>query len=458
MKQNHIIIPEIVLWGLLLLLATGCSKDWMEVKGDKKTTTINSVKDIQALLNNVTIYNVNTTQLAPDIAADGHYITEATWNRYKGTINQNRYTWANTVLYNTSPDWNGPYFAVLTSNVVLTAAKKFESDPSIPSMKGQAYFFRALALLNVATSFAPAYNAASAAKDLGIPLRLDDDVSVPSVRSTVEETYQAILKDLSEAINSLPAVPAVISQPSKPAALALLSRVYLYMGDFVNAAKYADQCLKMKSEVLDYNTIPAEQTYIGVNKEVLFMAIFPATREVTRDYLVDGEWYNLYDDNDLRKSVYFTVRGSTIQFKGTYGNSAADIFSGLALDEVYLTRAECYARADNVAKAMETLNFLMKSRYKTNEDGSSTYIDQVATNKIDALNKVLKERKKQLLLRGTRWPDLKRLNLDNQLATTITRTIGGETYTLEPNSYKYNFPIPADILQASTLQQNPGWQ
>ncbi len=430
----------------------------MEEKGDKKTSTIATAQDLQALLDNGVNLNINTTPLGPEIAADGHYITEATWNRYRGTINQNRYTWTNAILYETVTDWNGPYFAVLNCNVVLTEAERFAGDARIPNIKAQAQFFRAMAFLNLAVAYAPAYKESSAGSDVGIPIRLSDDVNEPSVRSSVKKTYEQILFDLNACINNLPTVAPVITQPSKPAALALLARTYLYMGDYSNAGKYADQCLQLANQLLTYDSLPAGKGFIGVNKEVLLVCLVPAAREVTRDYLIDQSLVDLYEENDKRRSQFFVQRGGGFQFIGTYGNSGSDLFAGVAVDEVYLIRAECYARENKVEKAMETLNNLVRTRYAKKEDGTTTYVDQTAVDKIDALRKIFLERRKQLILRNIRWADLKRLNLESEFAITISRSIAGQTYTLEPNSYKYNFPVPAEIIRASSIPQNPGWE
>jgi starch-binding outer membrane protein, SusD/RagB family len=67
------------------------------------------------------------------------------------------------------------------------------------------------------------------------------------------------------------------------------------------------------------------------------------------------------------------------------------------------------------------------------------------------------ERKKELLFRGLRWTDLRRLNKESNLASTISHVYNGTSYSVIPNSYQYTFPIPLDIIQLSGIQQNPGW-
>ncbi len=125
----------------------------------------------------------------------------------------------------------------------------------------------------------------------------------------------------------------------------------------------------------------------------------------------------------------------------------------MTTDEVYLIRAECLARLGQKDAALADLNILMKKRWRN----TVTYPIIVAADATEALNRILVERRKELLRRGLRWTDLRRLNKEPQYAVTITRVVNGITYTLEPNSYKDTFPIPDDIIAATGMQQNTGW-
>jgi hypothetical protein len=49
----------------------------------------------------------------------------------------------------------------------------------------------------------------------------------------------------------------------------------------------------------------------------------------------------------------------------------------------------------------------------------------------------LDERRRELAFTGNRHIDLKRLNLDPRFAKTVTHTVDGVDYTLEPNSRRY---------------------
>ena len=121
----------------------------------------------------------------------------------------------------------------------------------------------------------------------------------------------------------------------------------------------------------------------------------------------------------------------------------------LATDEIYLNLAESYARRNDVSKAMETLNELLKTRWKT-----GTYIPITANSQSEALNIILKERRKELLFRGLRWSDLKRYNRDGA-GISLERTVNATTYILPPNDLRYAIAIPEDIIKMTGMPQNP---
>jgi hypothetical protein len=157
-----------------------------------------------------------------------------------------------------------------------------------------------------------------------------------------------------------------------------------------------------------------------------------------------------YDTNDLRRKVYYQqLAGNSYFLKGSY---AATIFpfSGLATDELYLIRAECYARANQLTLAVNDLDTLLTHRWR-----SGTFTDYAIGNAAQVLDTILLERRKELAFRGIRWSDLRRLNKEAGRAVTLTRNIGGATYTLPPNSELYTLPIPPDVINDTHMQQNP---
>ncbi|MGN6177904.1 MAG: RagB/SusD family nutrient uptake outer membrane protein, partial [Mucilaginibacter sp.] len=110
----------------------------------------------------------------------------------------------------------------------------------------------------------------------------------------------------------------------------------------------------------------------------------------------------------------------------------------------------CAARSGDANTAMNNLNTLLRNRY-----ASGTFTNLTASSGDDALNKVLKERRKELLYRGIRWSDLRRLNQESRFQVTLVRNVNGQTYTLPPNDPRYVELIPVDVISNSTMAQNP---
>jgi hypothetical protein len=448
---------RIAVVAILMLALSSCGKEWLDAKVDQQQAVPMTIDDFRAMLNDANLFNQNSTSSISEIAADYHIYTEATWNTIKGYYFANAYTWSNNIPYESIPHWNQPYNAILSLNIILEGLSRLdnESTNQINALKGEALFYRGKIFFELSQNYAPPLTEETSQQNLGIPLRLSSDINVPTTRSTVRETYAQIIKDLSEALTILPNTTNDITKPTKLSALGLLARVSLSMESYTTALSYANEYLNVKNILIDYNSkTPGE--VIGINAELSYLSLH-ITSSAFNPYLVDSSLYNKYEDNDLRKRLYFQTTSNLHRFIGSYSNSPFGIFCGVATDEIYLIRAECLARQNDLTAAMNDLNHLLRHRYlKINE--TTTYIDKTAINKDEALGIILLEREKELILRNVRWSDLRRLNKDPKYAKTISRNIGGMTYKLEPNSFKYTFPIPDDIMIKTSIAQNPGWE
>lgn len=461
-------ISFICLLGVLYVV--GCKKDdWYDAKSDKQLAVPTTLKDMQALLDNARVFNTANPRQG-EIASDGHYVSDAR-ARTLTDNDRNAYTWSREQPNELVLDWinsisSGSYRRIYYANVILDGLAEMRIEPNEMSKKeqwndirGQALFHRSDAFYKLSQVFTPAYEKSTADRKLGIPLRLESDINIPSTRSTISQTYDQVINDLMEAKDLLPTFSLLKTRPSKVAVFASLARIYLSMEDYEKAFIYAGQCLDSFNVLLNYkllNSAASTNQIMPYNPELIFYSALGGTVPIIfSNILIDQSLFNSYNDFDLRKKIFFNKNATTglITYKGTYcGQGFDDCFSGLATDEVILIRAECYARQGNALEAMKDLNTLLRTRWAT------TYTDMTAANAEDALMKVLEERKKELILRGLRWSDLRRLNRDSRFAVTLTRKVGDKTYTLEPNSDKYTFPIPDNIIRLSGIEQNPGWE
>jgi starch-binding outer membrane protein, SusD/RagB family len=172
---------------------------------------------------------------------------------------------------------------------------------------------------------------------------------------------------------------------------------------------------------------------------------------------IDSMLYKSYDPNDLRKTVFFRantgVNVGTYTFQGSYNGTGgvSSVFDGLATDELYLTRAECYARSGNKDAALADLNTLMKKRWSNNGSWNA----YTANTAAEALNLILIERRKELVFRGLRWSDIRRLN-EEGANITLQRVIGGTTYTLPARDSRSVMLISlTEINNNPAVDQNP---
>ena len=451
---------KIILFVFASVVILSCKKDWIEVRPDKALDVPSSIEDFQAVLDNATIMNDARPSLG-EVSADNYYLTDALWDSWL-SVNRNAYIWGD-VYNNTLTDltnWNNPYRQVLYANIALEGIDKVKQQTYNASawnnVKGSALFYRGEAFFNLSQLFARPYSLTFPDYP-GIPLRLNADANEVSVRSSLQQTYDQILNDLQSSVDYLPNIPLYKTRPSKPAAYALLSRFYLVKQDYSNALKYADLCLKLYDSLLDYNTLNASAPFPipQVNREVVFLTTLETASLLPNMHIVDSTLYKSYDINDQRKKILYRANtAGQLNFIGTYTGGAplitsgSRLFSGIATDEVYLTRAECYARTGNITAAMGDLNALMSKRMKT-----GFFVPFTATNTSEALNQILKKRRKETPFRGLRWIDLRRLN--NEGANiTLTRNIKGQLYTLPPNDLKYVLPVPPDVISMTGMAQN----
>lgn len=457
-NHNTNIWTKLVLPCFFILLCSACSKDFLDKKPDQKLLVPTTLADFQSLLDNTVIMNVSPTLAG--IATDDLYTTSAGLTAY-GLIEGNSYTWAPDLLQGRGiPEWTQPYQAIFYANVVLEGLEKLKAGEAesveARQIRGAALFFRAYCFYQLAQVFAKPYHAATAGSDPGIPTPLSPDVNQRSGRGTVQQIYSRMLTDLTEAAVLLPVQVTFKTRPSKAAAYAMRSRVYLLMGDYVQSEAMATEVLKLNDKLLNYNSLtltlarPLPNPLTIGNPEVIFHSTsYLYTYELSALTYADTLLYRSYQSGDLRKQAFFRVtNGDIVGFKGNYTGTST-IFTGLCNDEVYLSRAECRARRGDTEGAMEDLNVLLKNRWNP-----ASWSPLSSADAKSALRLVLTERRKELLTRGTRWPDLRRLNKDPDFAVTLLRKINNQVYTLAPNDPRYVFPIPDNEISLNAMEQN----
>ncbi|TKK64363.1 RagB/SusD family nutrient uptake outer membrane protein [Ilyomonas limi] len=448
----------------LLWAGAGCKKQdaWLNAKSTKSDVLLSTLKDYQALMDNDNVMNAGYPALGI-VGADNYYIDYSFWQSLFNAQERNGYIWA-ADIFGTEPsyDWANAYSAVAYANIALAGLQDITpaagEENSYNNIKGSALFYRAFGFFNVAQLFARTYDAATAAADPGIPLRLSSEVAAAASRSTVAAVYAQILADLRAAAALLPQHPQYQTRPSQAAAYALLARTFLNMAQYDSAGAYAEKALAQYSALLDFNALDTTSAdplppFPG-NNEVIFYAVSNSFYILFRNYLkVDTTLYSLYAPGDLRRTVFYDAGSPEgIYCKSDYtGTTESTKFCGLATNELLLIKAECAARLGNTAAALQALNTLLAKRYRT-----GSFVPVIGTDAEEILGLVLTERRKELPFTGDlRWQDLRRLNKDPQFAVTLRRVLNGQEYTLPPNDNRYVYPLPPDEIKLSGLAQNP---
>jgi len=436
---------------LLTCLLTGCTGDFLDKKPQKSLLVPQGLADMQALLDN----SINLMNVAPALpmVSDGDFIMSGPVLQSQSQMTQSSYVWSDQVQ-NELGDWDIPYKQVFYCNIVLDGLANMQSDGGTEhnSVKAGALFFRALAFYNLAQQFCAQYDPATASQLPGIPLGLKADINQILPRSSLTQTYGRIIEDLLQAEPLLETTALYLTRPSRPAVQALLARIYLSMGDYAKAGEYAQACLALKNDLLDYSTLkpasasPFPLPLVSANPEVLFYSRVNNTAFDNAGTTVDSSLLKTYKDNDLRKLLYFN---SAANYKGSYTGTIYP-FSGLSTSEVYLISAECQARDGQTAAAMSTLNKLLENRSVKSEFKQLT-----ASSADEALSVILSERRKEMVGRAVRWQDLRRLNRQPAYAQELVRIVDGVTYRLAANGRRYLFKIPLDQIVGSGIEQNP---
>lgn len=452
---------------LVSLLFLQCKKqnEFLEAKPDMSLAIPKTLEEFQTLLRNEPVFNTMDPAWGA-ISSEEIQLAESVWQSLPPD-SRNSFIWAPDIFEGMtgalSSNWSGSYKQVYYANIVLEGIDGVAVDSTnlqlFNTVKGAALFFRSKAFYDLLQLFAKPYDELSASSDLGIVLRLKSDQNLAYERANVQECYEQVLEDLQAAAALLPLSPDFITQPSMAAAHALLARAYLSMGNFNQALTHADLCLETHNALTDFNDVTPLNWTLSTEflDEVIFHSVMYVSSNIVganSSVSISNDLYESYESNDLRKSVFFGIGSRTglPYFRGSY-DIYLNKFSGLATDEIHLIRAECLARLGNTPEAMATLNTLLTHRWKK-ENGSTTYIPKNVTDAEEVLRLVLQERRKELVFRGLRWTDLRRLNLDKHFETTLKREINGVVYTLPPNDPRYVLPIPPNEIELNGIKQN----
>lgn len=380
--------------------------------------------------------------------------------------------------------WKKYYEKIKGCNVIIGQLPKVSgSEKEKNALLGQSLCLRGYYYMKLVLLYGQAYTGAGVnpEESLGVPLILFMDVTdqFPS-RNTLKEVYAQIERDLTSAAQLLEEnyTSETAFRVGHIAANAILSRFYLYKGDFEKLIQSADKVISEGPALTNLSSIGTTYTVFDPagSQEVIW--VYGSSLSRNGSYFTTSYWnatgaipftvsndlIEMYDSaNDLRYSSYFyyeTIKGVKYAIRGNkIGQNISNYGErGIRMGEVYINRAEAAARlfkesgnAKYKTMALSDLNTLRRSRYKP-----GTYTDIDISNSDELISFCLAERQRELCLEeGLRWYDIKRLGL-HVTHRYVNQEGDASTHELEAGSKLYALPIPYDAINRNyKLVQNP---
>jgi hypothetical protein len=487
MKSMKKVIKYTLALATVALVGVSCTEDFL-VRNSKEQLNVDeavtTVQDLQVALNGAysqlldASYYGRNLPVTGDVASDMVKVSPSNSGRF---LDEYQYS---TIPSDANPRdlWTSAYAVINNVNTVLGKASGISGNQTtIDQIVGEALSIRALAHFDLVRYFAQPYNLSDATiaegangtgGHLGVPYMLQTiDGSVPPARESVASNYKNIITDLRKAAGLMASSGSSVYF-SKPAAEALLSRVYLYKEQWDSAYYFANKVItsygfslvpnasyvaSWSQEFTTESILELKNTstdYRGTNAlgyiylESGYGDLVP-TQDVL-DLFAAGDVRGTGKDGSLPKSsatMYYKVGGTLYlnKYPGRDGTDGLDNFKLLRLSEIILNRAEAAYHLSDETTARADANTIAKRANPAAEiTGSGSIL----------LERILNERRLELAYEGHRLWDLTRnkksiVRIDHNLVNGTT------TY---PNG-KFAFPIPQAEIDANTnMIQNEAYR
>jgi len=408
----------------------------------------------------------------PDILSDNVIINQ-NGRQSKRTL----YDWLyNADGYSSFDLYGDAYKIVRKTNNILGHIDNLSDGAFKNNVMGEALTARALAHFDLVRNYAQIpTQSPGAGSSLGVAYVTTVDPLQKPTRNTVDEVYTNIITDLTTA-EGLISSSNGSGRFDKNTVNALLSRIYLYMGQWQNAVNAANNVSGSVASRANFSGVWKDENSDGIITQFLIRIIDGVaigteysqtngnTGDVRSEYVVSFDFYQMFSSTDIRTSAYI----STSAFSGVDYNHIAKYFGKtgqvnnivnskiMRMAEVMLNKAEALAElgGQDVA-ALAALDAVRSQRYT----GFTTGVEAGQSLK-DA---IAFERRLELAFEGHRFYDLKRKGLAvNRDATSGDAADGSGIApvfaTLDAGDHRFQLPIPQNAINANTnLAQNPGY-
>lgn len=370
---------------------------------------------------------------------------------YEDFINNNVLTTNSTNL----SFWSQNYAAIYKANALIEGMDKSTKINIVDKnrIKGEALFFRAYLHFYLVNLYGD------------IPYISTSDYTKNSKVSKmpVQEVYTHLISDLIAAKELLPEnyFTGERVHANKWAASALLSRVYLYSGQWEEAesestALITNNLFTKETDLSKVFLKESTSTILSLKSQGTNNAGDGTFYLLGPDYISShSRWLTSYvaeafESGDLRRSLWVgsAVRNDEMvyyssKYKETSNTTPSKEYSVLLrIEEQYLIRAEARAHLEDITGAQGDLNTIRNRADLGNTDAATVN---------DLLEAVLHERQVEFFLElGHRFFDLKRMGFADAVLSPI-----------KPgwNATDILLPIPESeiLLNPNLLPQNPGY-
>jgi starch-binding outer membrane protein, SusD/RagB family len=473
---------------LLALLAASCKKQL-----DQRPTNAVPVEDVFKTNSDfaaatIGMYNrmVRATYLGdddgamswsstPDLLAD-NLISQQTGRGSQRTFGNWQYNASNT----TSMFEQG-YSVIRAANAILENIGNYETATAADTaaknnFQGEALAIRATIHFDLLRVYSkPVSGSQADPNGLGIPYVTSTSLSDMPGRGTVKAAYDRTVADLLQAAQLIK-VNNGVGRLNKAAVYGLLSRVYLYGGEWSNCVAASDSCLAINSDpasITDFPSIWTDKTEKGVIFKLKIIELDNIKIGVgysqTSSAGVKSEWvcsyslYQMYDSTDVRTKAYILkakfggVEYNAInKYMGRGSGSPGGLvdLKYLRVAEVLLNRAEAQSILGVDANALTDLNLLRQNRYKSFIPGTET--GQALKDAI------ARQRRLEMAFESDRWFELKRKGLPVKRDDFGDLADGtGTKYfvkDLPASDNRWQIPLSQGAVNANiNLTQNPGF-
>ncbi len=481
---------KIILMGLLLISLSSC-KDFLDMTPTNSADAdqaIKTPKDAAVIMNGIMRSMTSSSYYGRDFliygdAKGGDFTIFSQGRGLDGLYTFNHA--ANIGSY--SSFWSQIYYCILQVNNLLENIEKQEAlgVTGFNTAKGQALTARAMMYFDLVRLYGKVYDQDKNA--FGVPLVLKKlSTDAQPLRSTVEQNYIQIVKDLTDAAPLLPKTK-LNGYINYYANKATLAKVYLYMksyGDALTAAEEVINAPSMYTLYTNANWVSSWATQYG-SESIFELAMVPLENDLGNSslgiyhrrrnhgvtaalgFFVASDYFLArlnQDAADVRKGImaadeisstrmgalYKYSGSTTLSGDGKPSNSTAVNIKVIRLSEMYLIAAEASLISDP-GKAVGYLNAIRKRAPNL----------APATVGTITLDMILQERSKELYGEGHRFFDMMRTNQTIEFNDEIGAiNVPHRGKTIDRTFYKTILPIGDAELNANPpirAQQNPNY-